>query len=464
MDSTMNRAPGLSSKENRLSVPPTGLLVVMMVVLFVGMAASGILLNQQITTLENQAVDPALTASFVQTNRLLIMILGIASFLLMLLLTYMLVTARRTVDTPAESVRFNTAEQAQLQNQLDTLLTNMYEGVIITQDSNILFTNRALSKLTGYTQEELRTQKLQDSGREAQFTQELARLHQTVAGAIVQGGIWHGPFKLHAKDGSELDVVVTGTPVETPNGHAPHILTLVRDGSQEKRLQAQKTAFVSNISHELRTPLSALKLHQHLLRKQPEKLEENLQIVENMTNTLGLLIDEMVDITRFEQGAASLDREPAILQDLIKKAVKGYEAKAERRGATLTCEMPEAPIHLEVDPKRIVQVINNLVSNAMNHISQNGKVLVRVTLQRLPNSTHQYARIEVQDNGVGLSPDMLVQVFQPFASASLGISNTILGLSIAKEIVELHNGEIKVESEVGQGTLFIVRLPMSEAN
>lgn len=451
----MNRIQGSSSKENRPPVPPTGLLVVMMVVLFVAMVISGILLNQQISTLEAQAANQTWAASFVQTNRTLVMVLGVASFLLMLLLTYMLVNMRRSVD----ALHPNPAEQ--LQNQLNTLLTNMYEGVIVTQDSNIVFTNRALSRLTGYSQEELRTQRLQDSGRESQFAQELARLHQTVSNAIDQGGIWHGPFKLHAKDGSELDVVVTGTPVESANGHAPHILTLVRDGSQEKRLQAQKTAFVSNTSHELRTPLAALKMHLHLLRKQPDKMEENLQIIENVTSTLGQLIEEMVDISRFERGAASLDLEPANVQKLIKQAVKGYESKAERRGVTLICELPDEPITATLDYKRILQVVTNLISNAMNHISQTGKVTVRVTSQTMPEPG--FVRIEVQDNGVGLSPDMLAQVFQPFATASQGlVGGTVLGLSIAKEIVELHGGEIKVESEVGKGTLFIVRLPLKQ--
>lgn len=451
----MNRVQGSSSKESRSPVPSTGLLVVMMVVLFVAMVISGILLNQQISTLEAQTTNQAWAASFVQTNRTLIMVLGVASFLLMLLLTFMLVNMRRSVD----ALHPNPAEQ--LQNQLNTLLTNMYEGVIVTQDSNIVFTNRALSRLTGYSQEELRTQRLQDSGRESQFAQELARLHQTVSNAIDQGGIWHGPFKLHAKDGSELDVVVTGTPVESANGHAPHILTLVRDGSQEKRLQAQKTAFVSNTSHELRTPLATLKMHLHLLRKQPDKMEENLQIIENVTSTLGQLIEEMVDISRFERGAASLDLEPANVQKLIKQAVKGYESKAERRGVTLVCEIPNEPITATLDYKRILQVVTNLISNAMNHIGQNGKVTLRVTSQTMPEPG--FVRIEVQDNGVGLSPDMLAQVFQPFATASQGlVGGTVLGLSIAKEIVELHGGEIKVESEVGKGTLFIVRLPLKQ--
>ncbi|MBZ0283749.1 MAG: PAS domain-containing sensor histidine kinase [Anaerolineae bacterium] len=450
----MNRVQGSSSREDRPIMSSTGLLVVMMMVLFVAMVISGILLNQQISTLEAESANLDWVASFVQTNRTLIMVLGVASFLLMLLLTFMLMNLRRTTETPQMVVE-------QVQNQLNTLLTNMYEGVIVSQDSHILFTNRALSRLTGYSPEELRTQRLHNSGSSTQFGEELARLHQTVSHAINQGGIWHGPFKLHAKDGSELDVVVTGTPVETSNGHTPHILTLVRDGSQEKRLQAQKTAFVSNTSHELRTPLATLKMHLHLLRKQPDKLEENLQIVENITNTLGQLVEEMVDIGRFERGAASLDLEPAEVQKLVKQAVKGYESKAERRGATLICEMPDQPIMATLDYKRILQVMTNLVSNAMNHIAQSGKVTVRVTLESTPQPG--FVRIEVQDDGVGLSPDMLEQVFQPFARASQGlVSGTVLGLSITKEIIELHGGQITVESEVGKGTLFIVRLPLKQ--
>src|SRR5262249_44614239 len=141
-----------------------------------------------------------------------------------------------------------------------------------------------------------------------------------------------GPYTIHTRDGEELDVAVIGTSVTSPsNGHGSQIMTLIRDASQEKKLQAQKTSFVSNASHELRTPLSNLKMRVYLMRKQPEKMEEHLQVLENVTNYMQGLVEEMLDMGRFERGVVILERENAILQDLVTEAVKGFKPRAERR-------------------------------------------------------------------------------------------------------------------------------------
>ena len=144
------------------------------------------------------------------------------------------------------------------------------------------------------------------------------------------------------------------------------------------------------------------------------------------------------------------------------EAVDGYQPRAARRSIKLQSDVSGQPIKVLVDQKRMVQVITNLISNAVNHSPQDGHVDVHVMMD--PNSNgRKMACVQVQDNGMALSSDMLAQVFQPFTNASMGlVSGTVLGLSLTKEIVELHGGDIKVESDAQKGTLYTVRLPALE--
>ncbi len=473
----MNSGQTAPSQIGRSSLPSLGPVVVMIVILFAAMVIAGITLNHQINVVEANGQGLDWAREFNQANRLLLVVLAVSSFSLVALLTFLLWNLRRFTDGSQESTselmrQKNALElltkqlESDLANeraQLKSLLNNMQEGVIFSENKYVRYTNRAFTRLSGYTADEMSGKKLVPSAANAPIEMDLGRLHEAVNGAVALGGMWQGPYTLHSRDGEALDVAVIGTSVQSPsNGHGSQILTLIRDASQEKKLQAQKTSFVSNASHELRTPLSNLKMRVYLLRKQPEKMEEHLQVMENVTSYMQQLLEEMLDMGRFERGVVILERENGILQDLVSEAVKGFKPRAARRSVTLNMDVPTEPIQIMVDHKRIVQVLTNLVANAMNHTPQNGLIEVSVTLDR--SQTHErFARIEVRDNGVGIPPDILAQVFQPFVTASQGVvSGTVLGLSLAKEIVELHGGTISVDSEVGHGAVYTICLPVLE--
>ncbi|MEZ4668621.1 MAG: HAMP domain-containing sensor histidine kinase [Anaerolineae bacterium] len=182
-----------------------------------------------------------------------------------------------------------------------------------------------------------------------------------------------------------------------------------------------------------------------------------------MTNQMQQLIEEMLDVGRFERGQVMLDRDNTVLQEVVTEAVNSYQPRASRRSVTLSTELAEHPIKVLVDEKRMVQVVTNLISSAVNHTPQDGRVNVSVKID--PNSNgKKSALVQVQDSGVGISQDMLSQVFQPFATASQGlVGGTILGLSLAKEIVELHGGEIKAENNESGSTVFTIKLPILNA-
>ncbi|MCA0454518.1 MAG: PAS domain-containing protein [Chloroflexi bacterium] len=352
------------------------------------------------------------------------------------------------------------SELADERTQSKTILQSMSEAVVVLDSERVRYTNRALTRLTGFSGDDL-TSKPLGAENAIPLAAQLVNFRETALTAIAQGGMWQAPSKLNIKDGKELDVYVIGLPLDAGLSKG-QVLLLIRDNSHEKRLQAQKNTFVTNASHELRTPLSNIKNRLYLLRRQPEKLEEHVAVMDEMAAHMQQLLEEMLDIGRFERGLVMLDRDNAILQDLVSEAVTTYQPRAARRSITLEPHLAEQPIKVLVDHKRIVQVVTNLISNAVNHTPQDGHIDVRVEMDANSNG-RRLAYVQVQDNGMGISQEMLAQIFQPFTNASMGlVSGTVLGLSLTKEIVELHGGDINVESDAKKGTLYTVRLPVLE--
>lgn len=443
-----------------LTVPPVASLVLMLVVLFAVMVIVGIVITQQNATLTTQAGSQDWAQTAVQTNRSILLVLGIAAFALMVFLLLLMTSLRRYVSARADTealalarMRAREAEVTAVQGRLKTLLNGTNEGVFFIEGTRIKFCNRALTRLTGYTDEDLQHAIFPINPPDT-TENDLRRLYETISGAARSGGIWQGPFTLRSKTGEVLEANVMGAQVEGQNGQ---LVIIIRDTSHEKRLREQQSKFVSNASHELRTPLATIKTRLYLLRKQPDKLDEHLPVMEDVTAYMQQLIDEMMDMGRFERGVVLLQRENSSLQELAAEAVEGYQGRAERRSITLKFDQGDEPLPVFVDQKRIAQVITNLIANAMNHTPQQGTVEVRVR----KDVDGAGGVVEVQDNGVGISKEMLAAAFQPFATASLGlVTGTVLGLSLAKEIIELHGGRIAVESEEGKGTLYRIRLPL----
>jgi signal transduction histidine kinase len=200
----------------------------------------------------------------------------------------------------------------------------------------------------------------------------------------------------------------------------------------------------------------------YLLRHQPENQEEHLSILEKTASRLKKLVELMLDVSRFQQGTMRLERENVSLQTLAADVVKTQMPEAEARKISVHMDFPAAPLNLLADPIRIFQAITNLVSNAIHYTSEGGTVTVQLATEI--HSAQSYGVVRVQDNGGGIAPEHLPKLFQPFYRVTAnGRAGTGLGLTITKEIIELHGGTIQVESQLNKGSTFSIQLPLITA-
>ena len=226
-----------------------------------------------------------------------------------------------------------------------------------------------------------------------------------------------------------------------------------------------KTQFLANMSHELRTPLNAVIGFSQLIRDQafggiPERYLAYADDINSSGKLLLALINDILDMSRIEAGQHKLNEEVISLEAAINDCVRMLTAKAADSGVRLIVEGKGGVPPLRADERALKQVMLNVMSNAVKFTPRDGSVTVAAGT--LPDGRVQ---IQIADTGIGIAEDALKELFQPFRQADASISRrfggTGLGLAISRKLIELHGGEIEVESQLGRGTRVILRLPSS---
>jgi signal transduction histidine kinase len=239
------------------------------------------------------------------------------------------------------------------------------------------------------------------------------------------------------------------------------ILTIL-DKSKERELENMKVDFVSMAAHELRTPMTSIRgyvdLIQHEKSFQPSELiQDYVSHIDASSVQLVGLINNLLNVSRIERGVLTLRRDKIDWAELVQKAIADQQFTAKAKSLTLTYEGPKEGVFLFADPLAITEVINNLVSNAINHTLTGGTIAVTVV------EMGDEVVTKVIDNGVGISEQSLPHLFTKFyrarSSLTSGSGGTGLGLFISRSIVEMHDGRISAESEEGKGSTFTVVLP-----
>ena len=228
---------------------------------------------------------------------------------------------------------------------------------------------------------------------------------------------------------------------------------------------AMKDQFLATLAHELRNPLAAISNAVHILRvarDNPRMLQAAQGMMERQLKQLVRLVDDLLDVSRITTGKLTLRREEVALADVLGSAVEIARPMIESRHHELVVTLPEAPVTLSADATRLAQVFSNLLNNAAKYTDPNGRI--ELTARAVAGS----AVVELTDNGMGIAPELLPQVFNMFTQADTALDRQMqtglgVGLALARRLVELHGGTIEARSDgLGRGSRFTVRLPLPE--
>ena len=238
--------------------------------------------------------------------------------------------------------------------------------------------------------------------------------------------------------------------------------SLAAMGLELQVADAQKNRFLAVLAHELRNPIMALVAGLRLLERR-EGTDAVPEIRSAMNRSLGhmtRLVEDLLDISRIEQGKISLRHEELLLQDVIGFAIETVQPIIDSAEHRLHLALPDDPVRLRGDHARVTQIVGNLISNAARYTPNGGNI--RVSLR----SEDRWAKIEITDNGIGIAPEQQGRIFDIFAQVApdgrMNQEGLGIGLALVKQLVELHGGRILLtRSAPGEGSSFEVWLPLA---
>ena len=237
---------------------------------------------------------------------------------------------------------------------------------------------------------------------------------------------------------------------------------LARQAEELLRANRRKDEFLATLAHELRNPLAPIRTGMDLLARSPEERarQQTLGVMQRQLTHMVRLIDDLLDVSRITRGKLELKRERVTLASVINAAVESSRPLIERKQHTLRVAVSDGALSLDADLTRIAQVIGNLLNNASNYTPSGG------TIELSAEPEGELALIRVRDNGVGIPPDRLEDVFEMFSQVNRTLERSQgglgIGLALVRSLVEMHGGSVRAESAgPGQGSTFSVRLPLA---
>ena len=396
----------------------------------------------------------------------------------------------RHLEVSVEEVRFQSDSRSAVlvardvteareleQVRLQSLALQAAENAIVITDreGRVLWANQAMSRLTGYSLDDLYGNDLSllKSGRQDQ------RYYMELWETVLAGNPWAGRLINRHKDGHLYHEEQTITPVPDAHGDVAYFIAIKEDVTRRVAAQEElkrsmalaesasraKSEFLAGMSHEIRTPMNTIIGIGDLL------LETNLEeeqrrfvtMLQKAGDNLLSLINDILDLSKVEAGKVDLEEAPFDLSDLLTSLCEGIEVQTAAKGLRLSC--PDSypfPVRLSGDVARLRQVLLNLFSNAVKFTKQ-GEVALEVRRITPGLKAPLTLLFIVRDTGIGIPADKVRDVFGAFTQADASVTKkyggTGLGLSISKGLVRLMNGRIWVRSREGRGTVFYVLLP-----
>jgi two-component system phosphate regulon sensor histidine kinase PhoR len=279
-------------------------------------------------------------------------------------------------------------------------------------------------------------------------------LHELVVAAAQHG---ERSVRVVAYGQAQRWLQATAVPIEGAGSWAA--LAVFHDLTEVRRLDSVRRDFISNVSHELRTPLAGIRaaaetLQEGAIDDRPAAIEF-LGHIQRETDRMTQLVEELLELSRIESGAAPLNFAQLDANALVTDTVRRFARQAERAGIAIVAETGSQPLTIIGDAERLERALGNLVANALRFTPAGGTV----TISAEGDATD--AAVSVTDTGIGIEPEQQARVFERFykADRGRGSGGTGLGLAIFKHIVQAHEGSVAVESRPGRGSTFTMRLP-----
>ncbi|WP_163101039.1 ATP-binding protein [Peribacillus alkalitolerans] len=348
-----------------------------------------------------------------------------------------------------KQLTFNMNALSQEKENLSSILSSMADGVVtINRDGAILATNPPAETFLQYWYYEkgfIADDKEAPTVLMKLFEKAVETESEQTGEISLQGHHW----------------VIIVSPLYN-NEHIRGAVAVLRDMTEERKLDKLRKDFIANVSHELRTPISMLQGYSEAIIDDiagtEEEKKELARIIYDESLRMGRLVNDLLDLARMEAGRISLHNEEILLQPYFKRIASKFTGLAKEKNINVENEINNQHLVWEFDGDKIEQVMTNLIDNAIRHTPDGGVVTIKQSVDKKHNLV-----IEVSDSGTGIPSEDLPFVFERFYKAdkarTRGESGTGLGLAIAKNIITAHGGDISVKSKLHHGTTFTFTIP-----
>ncbi|MBI2023587.1 PAS domain S-box protein [Candidatus Giovannonibacteria bacterium] len=310
-------------------------------------------------------------------------------------------------------------------------------GIVITDKNGFIqWVNPAFTRLTGYEADEVIGQhtRILKSGR--QNDEYYKKLWETIRA----GEVWRGELVNKKKNGTFYNEVETITPVKNADGEITHFIAIKSDITEKKNHEERRRNFLAALGHELRNTLAPISLWLELMEYKfnDEESRTALGIISHQTANMKRLINDLMDVSRLENGKMELDKKEVDLYPIMEKAAQSILPSIKKKEQKLEVLTPRKPVVIFADALRIEQVFTNLLQNASKYSGNYSPIFFGAEIS--PSEV----LIKVKDSGMGISPRMLERIFDMFAreASDKGSEGLGIGLHLARELAHLHGGEI----------------------
>lgn len=352
----------------------------------------------------------------------------------------------------------NLLELASEKSRTQTIVQCMGDGLLVTnRDQQLVFCNPAGRRLLKIKRPLQVGEPLENVTPYPEF---LGLVESTTH---LTGGQEMTSKELVPQSPSDPILMANCAPIRDEKGEIIGAVTVLRDITELKELDKAKSTFVSLVAHELRAPLAAIEGYLDVILdgvevKDPQKVKKILERSRERTRGLLALINDLLAISRMQSGRVAKEKERLQLAILLKEVAELIKGEAFERQIGINLEIPDEFPLISANREDVTRVFTNFLDNAIKYNHPGGKVFVRA------RTIEDFIQVEIQDTGIGIPKKELDKIFDEFyrvkSKETQGIAGTGLGLTIAKKIIEAHNGHIELESRLHQGTTLRVLLPI----